>query len=64
MPCAGCQKARAQFGHAVRTGNLRQAAQAVSTAVAINTDKLRGMSREEIDRKYGGGGQPYVRTVR
>jgi hypothetical protein len=70
MACAGCGQARSQFFSAVRHFNPRGAVQAVRTGVAINVDKLAGMSPADINRKYGGGSntptvkaKPYRRTT-
>lgn len=68
MACSACQQARARAGQAARTYNLRGMASAVGDAVAINVDKLRGLTQAEIDAKYGGTqtgtkpATPYVRT--
>lgn len=60
MACSGCNQARAQFVSAARTFNARGMVQAMGTAVAINSDKLRGLSQEEINAKYGGRPAPSV----
>lgn len=50
MPCAGCYGARTQLYGSARRGDVRGMAQAVSRAVAINYDKLRGV---DVNAKYG-----------
>jgi hypothetical protein len=71
MPCAGCGQARSQFVQSARHFDFRGMRSAVKTAVSINVDKLTGMSRTDIDRKYGGASsgtptvkaRPYRRTT-
>lgn len=55
MPCAPCQRSRQQFVQAARSLDVRQMGQAIGTAYCINADKVRGVSSEEINRRYGGG---------
>lgn len=67
MACQSCQQARSRAIQAARSFNLAGVASAVSDAVAINADKLRGLSQEEINSKYGGNSKvrvatPYVRS--
>lgn len=70
MACSACQQARSRAVQAARTYNLRGVASAVSDAVAINVDKLRGMTTEEVNAKYGAKSTtsgakpatPYVRS--
>lgn len=67
MACSACQGARARFAQAARTYSVRGVASAVSDAVSINVDKLRGMTQDEVNAKYGGTpgvkqATPYVRT--
>jgi len=58
MPCGGCGQTRRALVTSARSLDMRGVAQAMRTAVAINVDKIRGMSREEIDAKYGGNVRP------
>jgi hypothetical protein len=58
MACAPCQQQRQAFVGAVRSFNLRGAAQAVRAGVAINVDKMRGV---DVEKKYGGK-QPVVKA--
>lgn len=69
MACSACQQARSRAAQAARSYSLGGLASAVSDAVAINVDKLRGMSTSEINAKYGAKtpttakpATPYVRT--
>jgi len=64
MACAGCGQARQQFFSAVRHFNPRGAYQAVRTAVAINADKLAGMSPVDVAKKYGGGNGSTAKVVK
>lgn len=50
MPCLPCQQQRQQLYSAVRQGDLRGAAQAVTRGVAVATDKMRGV---DVAKKYG-----------
>ena len=50
MPCLPCQQQRQQLYSAVRQGDLRGAAHAVTRGVAIASDKLRGV---DVQAKYG-----------
>ena len=69
MACSACQQARQRAVQSARAYSIRGVAAAVSDAVAINVDKLRGLTQDEINAKYGGSStgkskpaQPYVRT--
>lgn len=69
MACSACQQARARAAQAARTYNVRGVAAAVGQAVSINVDKLRGMTQDEVNAKYGATtgstakpAAPYVRT--
>lgn len=67
MACSACQGARARMAQAARAYSVRGVAAAVSDAVAINVDKLRGLTQDEVDAKYGAKpgakpATPYVRT--
>lgn len=69
MACSACQQARQRAAQAARSYSLGGLASAVSDAVAINIDKLRGMSTDEVNAKYGAQpsstakpATPYVRT--
>jgi hypothetical protein len=58
MACAPCQQQRQAFVSSARNFDLRGAAQAVRTGVAINIDKLRGV---DVEKKYGG--KPVVKAT-
>ena len=68
MACSACQQARSRAAQAARTYNLRGVVSALSDAVAINVDKLRGMTQDEVNAKYGAApsstkpATPYVRS--
>jgi len=51
MACLPCQQQRRALVTAARRFDLRGAARAVGTAVAINVDKVRGV---DVNAKYGG----------
>jgi len=50
MPCLPCQQQQRRLYSAVRSGDLRGAATAVTRGVAIAADKLRGV---DVNAKYG-----------
>jgi len=58
MACLPCQQQRHAFVRAARSLDVRGVTQAVRTAAAINLDKLRGMTPEEVNAKYGGPTRP------
>ena len=69
MACSACQQARQRAAQAARSYSVAGVASAVSDAIAINLDKLRGMSTDEVNAKYGAKpstgakpATPYVRT--
>lgn len=67
MACSACQQARQRAAQAARSYSIRGVASAVSDAVAINVDKLRGLTQDEITAKYGGKtgvkpATPYIRS--
>ena len=53
--CGACGQARMQAWQGVRSGNVRAVGQAVTRAVAINLDKMRGVN---VDQKYGASTPP------
>jgi hypothetical protein len=58
MACLPCQQQRRAFLTAARKFDVRGAAQAVATGVAINVDKMRGV---DVAKKYG---QPVTNTAK
>jgi hypothetical protein len=64
MACAGCGQTRQQFFTAVRHFNPRGAYQAVRQGVAINMDKLAGMSSVDVAKKYGSGNGSTAKVVK
>jgi len=58
MGCLPCQQQRRAFTTAARALDIRGVAHAVRTATNINVDKLRGMTQDELNAKYGGTVRP------
>ena len=58
MACLPCQQQRHAFVRAARSLDARGVVQAVRTATAINLDKLRGMTPDEVAAKYGSPARP------
>lgn len=62
MACLPCQRQRQALVRSAKALDVRGVTRAVTTAVAINVDKLRGVDAE---KKYGAvpQAQPYRRKV-